>query len=180
MRKLPGWITIVEYNPEWPRIYEEERDLILSVIGKHVKSIYHVGSTSVPGLGAKPIIDIIAGLGGGEVADRCLPALAAIGYNDVTPEPTEDDWYYCLGKGPHSLGFHLHLMRHGSGFLLRHIRFRDYLRVHPETAKEYYELKKRLVEKYADMREVYTESKTEFVNGVLEKAMKGGFSPSGL
>jgi len=170
--RMPGRITVVEYDPEWPRFYEEEKRLILGAIGAYVRSIEHVGSTSVPGLGAKPIIDIIAGLDGAEEADRCLPALAAIGYNDVTPEPTEDDWYYCLGKGPHSPGFHLHLMRHGSGFLMRHILFRDYLRAHPETAAEYYELKLSLVENFADMREVYTESKTRFIENVLEIALK--------
>ncbi len=169
---MPGRITVVEYDPEWPRIYEEEKRLILGVVGEHVKSIYHVGSTSVPGLGAKPIIDIIAGLDSGEAADRCLPTLAAIGYNDVTPEPTEEDWYYCLGKTPHSPGFHLHLMKNGSEFLMRHILFRDYLRAHPETAMEYYELKKRLVEKYADKREVYTESKTGFIENIIEVALK--------
>jgi GrpB-like predicted nucleotidyltransferase (UPF0157 family) len=170
---MPSRITVVEYDPEWPRTYEEEKGLILDAIGEHVRSIEHVGSTSVPGLGAKPIIDIIAGLDSGEAADRCLPALAAIGYNDVTPEPTEEDWYYCLGKAPHSPGFHLHLMKHGSGFLMRHILFRDYLRAHPDTAREYYVLKKRLAQKYADKREVYTESKTGFIENVIEIALKG-------
>ncbi len=170
---MPGWITVVGYDPEWPRLYEEEKRLILGAVGEHVKSIEHVGSTSVPGLGAKPIIDIIAGLDSEEDADRCLPALAAIGYDDVTPEPSDDDWYYCLGKGPHSPGFHLHLMKQGSAFYMRHILFRDYLRAHPETAMEYYELKKRLVQRYADMREVYTESKTGFIENVLEIALKG-------
>ncbi len=170
---MPGRITVVEYDPEWSRVYEEEKRLIIGVVGEHVRSIHHVGSTSVPGLGAKPIIDIIAGLDGEEDADRCLPALAAIEYTDVTPEPSNEDWYHCLGKGPHSPGFHLHLMRHGSDFLKRHILFRDYLRAHPETAMEYYELKKRLVEKYADKREIYTESKTGFIENVLETALKG-------
>jgi GrpB-like predicted nucleotidyltransferase (UPF0157 family) len=170
---MPGRITVVEYDPEWPSFYEEEKELILDAVGEHVKSIEHFGSTSVPGLGAKPIIDVIAGLDSQKIADRCLPALAAIGYDDVTPEPTDDDWYYCLGKGPHSLGVHLHLVKHGSGFWMRHIFFRDYLRTHPDTAKEYFELKLRLVEKYADMREVYTESKTDFIENVLENALKG-------
>jgi len=177
---MPSRITVVEYDPEWPRFYEEEKKLILDAVSEHIKSIEHFGSTSVPGLGAKPIIDIIAGLDIQEVADRCLPALAAIGYDDVTPESTDDDWYYCLGKGPHSPGVHLHLVKYGSGFWKRHILYRDYLRANPETAMEYYELKKRLVEKYADMREVYTESKTEFINRVLEKAMKELVSPPGL
>lgn len=65
-----------------------------------MKSIHHVGSTSVPGLGEKPIINMIAGLDGEEDADRCLPALAAIGCTDVTPEPSIEDRYHCLGRGP--------------------------------------------------------------------------------
>ena len=170
---MPGRITVVEYDPEWPRFYEEEKEFILDAVGEHIKSIEHFGSTSVTGLGAKPIIDIIAGLDSQEIADRCLPALAVIGYDDVTSEPTDDDWYYCLGKGPHSPGVHLHLARHRSPFWKRHLLFRDYLRAHPDTAKEYFELKLRLVEKYADTREVYTESKTDFIEDVLENALKG-------
>jgi len=170
---MPGRITIVEYDPEWPRIYEEEKWLILVAVGEYVRSIHHVGSTSVPGLGAKPIIDIIAGLDSEEDADHCLPSLAAIGYTDVTREPSDDDWYYCLGKRPHSPGFHLHLMRQGSEFMMRHILFRDHLRAHPETAMEYHNLKKRLVEKYSDQRELYTESKTGFVENILDAVLKG-------
>jgi GrpB-like predicted nucleotidyltransferase (UPF0157 family) len=96
--RIPRPITIVPYNPSWPVFYEEEKSRILEAIGEIVVDIDHVGSTAVPGLSAKPIIDIMAGLRGPSDAEACLPPLVELGYDDVTPEPEEDDWFYCWGR----------------------------------------------------------------------------------
>ncbi|MCW4049583.1 MAG: GrpB family protein [Candidatus Bathyarchaeota archaeon] len=169
---MPGRITVVEYDPEWPMYYEKEKKLILEAISEYVITIDHIGSTSIPGLGAKPIIDILAGMDSQETADSCLEPLSRIGYDDVTPEPQEDDWYYCLGKGPHSPGVHLHFVKDGCDHWRKHILVRDYLRTHPEICREYYEMKLALVSRYADQREIYTESKSGFINRVVEKALR--------
>jgi GrpB-like predicted nucleotidyltransferase (UPF0157 family) len=166
---MPRPVVIVPYDPEWPRIYDEESTLIRDTVGGVIRSLEHVGSTSVPGLWAKPIIDIIAGVDGPADAERCRELLQPIGYDDASTGDNPD-WYYCLGKGPHSPGFHLHLVKEGSRFHEKHILFRDWLRSHPADAEAYTELKIRLAEKYRNDRVAYTDGKTEFINGIVERA----------
>lgn len=162
-------VVIVDYDPEWPKIYEKEKQEILKVIGHMVRSIEHVGSTSIPGLGAKPIIDIIAGVGDEKAADECVRILADIGYDDVTPQPETHDWYYCLGKRLGNIYCHLHLVKDRSSFWENHILFRDYLRGEPDVAREYYELKKSLAEKFRCERLKYNLAKTEFITSVVNR-----------
>jgi len=171
--RLPAPVLVVDYDPAWPSLYEAERKRILEAVGGKILSIEHIGSTAVPGLGAKPIIDIIAGVVSKRVADECVEFLKPVGYMDVTPEDGPE-WFFCLGRGPHSVGYHLHLVLEGSPFQRKHIVFRDYLRGHPETAAEYYELKRRLSIQYRENRVAYTESKTEFIDAVLERAQGRG------
>jgi GrpB-like predicted nucleotidyltransferase (UPF0157 family) len=168
---MPHPVIIVRYDPDWPRIYEEESKLIRGAIGGIILSLEHIGSTSVPGLWAKPIIDIIAGVNDSESADRCGAILYYFGYEDVSPGD-QPDWFYCLGKAPHSTGFHLHLVKEGTSFQKRHILFRDWLRTHPTDAEDYKDLKISLSEKYKDDRIAYTDSKTIYINGIVEKAEK--------
>jgi len=166
---MPRPVVIVPYDPEWPRIYDEESTLIRDTVGGVIRALEHVGSTSVPGLWAKPIIDIIAGVDGPADAERCRELLQPIGYDDASTGDNPD-WYYCLGKGPHSPGFHLHIVKEGSRFHEKHILFRDWLRSHPADAEAYTELKIRLAEKYRNDRVAYTDGKTEFINGIVERA----------
>jgi GrpB-like predicted nucleotidyltransferase (UPF0157 family) len=121
----------------------------------------------VPGLGAKPIIDIMAGVHQQADADECLILLQKIGYTDVTPEPDNSEWFYCLGKEPHSAGYHLHLVKFPSDHWNRQLVFRDYLRNHPDVAKRYFRLKKELSEKYGSDRVGYTEAKAAFIEKVV-------------
>jgi len=164
---MPGPVIIVNYDSNWPTLYEKEKGNILEVIGHKVLAIEHMGSTAVPGLGAKPIIDIMAGVNGKADADECLLPLQKIGYTDVTPEPDNSGGFYCLGKGAHSVGYHLHLVKFPSDRWNRQLFFRDYLRSHPEVAKEYFILKKKLSKKYGVDRVGYTEAKTAFIEKVI-------------
>jgi GrpB-like predicted nucleotidyltransferase (UPF0157 family) len=168
---LRGQIVVVPYDPEWPRYFEDERKLILGCIGHLIRSIEHIGSTSVPNLLAKPIVDIIVGVDNLEAADKCVGLLHSIGYDDVTPEK-DQDWFYCLGKGHHSPGFHLHIVREGSAHHLKHIIFRNWLRSHPEDVEDYKELKLDLSGRFRNDRVNYTDSKSDFINAVVKKAKK--------
>ena len=175
---MPRPVIIVEYDHQWPILYEEEGRLILGVVGHRVLAVEHIGSTAVPGLGAKPIIDMMAGVHRPSDADDCVPLLREIGYTDVTPEPEDPDWYYCLGKGPHSVGCHLHLMKFGSDSWERHLLFRDYLRTHPHVAQQYYETKRKLAAKLGFDRAAYTEAKTSFIESVIARARRDCTSPT--
>lgn len=163
-------VIIVDYDPQWPILYEEEKRLILRVVGHKVLAIEHVGSTAVPGLGAKPIIDMMSGVRQSPDAEECIPLLRDIGYTSVTPQPDDPDHYYCLGKGPHSVGYHLHLMKFGSDSWEKHLLFRDYLRTHPSVSQQYYEIKKKLADEHRLDRAAYTEAKTSFIETVVARA----------
>jgi GrpB-like predicted nucleotidyltransferase (UPF0157 family) len=167
---MPGPVIIVDYDPAWPILYEKEKKQILEAVGKKILAIEHIGSTAVPGLGAKPIIDIMAGVHGQIEADECLTLLEKIGYTDVTPEPDNSEWFYCLGKGRHSVGYHLHLVKFPSNRWNKQLFFRDYLRGHPDVAEKYFKLKKELSEKYRSDRVGYTDAKTAFIEKIILSA----------
>lgn len=135
-------------------------------------AVEHIGSTAVPGLGAKPIMDVMAGVRGPSEAEDCIPPLRNVGYTSVTPQPNDSDHYYCLGKGPHSVGYHLHLVKFVSDSWDRHLLFRDHLRSHPDVARLYYELKKELAEKYRSDRAAYTAAKTLFIEKEVAQARR--------
>ena len=167
---MPGPVVIVDYDSEWPTLFEREKERVLEAVGQIISAVEHIGSTAVPGLGAKPIIDMMAGVRSKDDADECLEPLRRIGYSDVTPEPGHAEWFYCLGKSPHSTGYHLHLVKFMSSHWMRQLVFRDYLRTHPATAQQYYEYKKSLSAKYGSDRVGYTEAKTAFIESVLAQA----------
>jgi len=108
-------------------------------------------------------------------ANECVQVLQEIDYDDVTPEPENQDRYYCLGKvyrgeAVKLKNYHSHLVRFMSEHWKKHLLFRDFLWVHSETAQQYYELKKELAAKYGSDREGYTNAKTSFIKSVLAQA----------
>ena len=165
-------VIIVDYDPQWPALFEKERELILKTLGDRIKAIEHIGSTAVPNLGGKDIVDIMAGVTDMCEANECLSPLENIGYKDVRPQPENSEWYYCLGKGHHSTGYHLHLVKLDSEHWKRHLIFRDYLRKNPKIAQDYFNLKKELAVKYRTDRLGYTEAKSVFIESVISKASR--------
>ena len=168
-------VVIVDYDPRWPLIYEEEKFCILVVAGSRILDVAHIGSTAVVGLGAKPIVDIMAGVNGSSDADGLLPLFRKIGYEDVIRQLGHSEWYYCLrkvvlGEGAWLQNFHLHLIKFRSETWERHILFRDFLRNNPETMLKYDKLKRMMAAKYGADRESYTKAKTEFIASVVNQA----------
>ena len=164
-------IIIVGYNPRWPARYEEEKELILGLIGHQVVVIEHVGSTAVPGLGAKPIIDIMVAVSRLADAEECIAPLPGIGYEYVPPSEVgiPERRYFRKGSAE-ARTHHIHMVERTSDFWERTLLFRDFLRAHPELAQQYYQLKKELAAKYCSDREGYTEAKTPFIECVIARA----------
>ncbi len=164
---MPDPVIIVDHDPRWAELYEEERRLISGAIGPWLAGIEHIGSTSVPGLAAKPIIDTMVGVRTLDDACYCIEPLAAVGYvykpelEAVMPERR----YF--NKGPQSNHRHLHMVEVGSPFWQEILLFRDYLRTHPETAAAYAALKRDLAARFDRDREGYTDAKTEFIQSVV-------------
>lgn len=164
-------VIITEYNPQWPAQYEEEKARILGLIGHKVVTIEHVGSTAVPGLGAKPIIDITVAVHRLADAEECIEPLISIGYEYVPSDRDSFPERRFFHKGsPGAWTHHIHMVELTSDFWERHRLFRDFLRSHPEVAGQYYQLKKELAAKYGEDREGYTEAKTPFIEPVVARA----------
>ena len=162
-------VVIVGYDPAWPAMYEEEKALILGAIGPWVKGIEHVGSTSVPGLAAKPIIDIMVGVWNLDDAAYCIGRLVTVGY-DFKPDDDIPERRY-FNKGPQARHRHLHMTELGGDFWLRHLLFRDYLRAHAETARQYQALKRELAQLQANRAALTSPPRLESLNQQLNLRM---------
>lgn len=174
--RMQSPVEILEYDPEWPRIFEKEKVKIIGVLRDKAVAVEHVGSTAVQGLGAKPIIDITVGIRDLSDAKGCIGPLESIGYEYVPEYEVEIPERRYFRKGPSNVPnkhYHLHMVEHGGDFWQRHLLFRDYLRVHTDVALDYYRLKKELAAKYRMNRKAYTEAKSAFVEAVIAKAKLG-------
>ena len=166
-------VHIVPYDPGWPIRFEAERQVLLSSIGPWLVggAVEHIGSTAVPGLDAKPVIDIMAGVESLDAARPALPVLERHQYC-YAPYRTEVMHWFCK-PSPAQRTHHLHLVPIGSPLWIERLVFRDYLRAHPDVADEYAALKRRLGETHRFDREAYTNAKTPFVQRVLRDAWEG-------
>jgi GrpB-like predicted nucleotidyltransferase (UPF0157 family) len=168
-------VVIVDYDARWPLVYEEEKLCILGVAENRILDVAHIGSTAVVGLGAKPIVDIMAGVNGSSETDELSPLLREMGYKDVIRQLGHSEWYYCLTKVVHGeeawlQNFHLHLMKFRSEPWKRHVLFRDFLRNHPEAVQKYDKFKRMMAAKYGVDRESCTNAKTGFIASVVNQA----------
>jgi GrpB-like predicted nucleotidyltransferase (UPF0157 family) len=163
-------ITIEDYDPLWPENFEMLRSRIAQVLNGLTTAIEHVGSTAVPGLAAKPIIDIDILLRSATEFPLVCERLGSLGYEhrgDVGVAGRE-----VFRTPPCQFAHHLYVCPPGSQEYSRHIAFRDYLRSRPEDASAYAALKRNLVHKFAADREAYNQGKTEFVRQILRRASR--------
>lgn len=161
-------VVIAPYSAQWPRVFERERERLQGAFAGEAAAIEHIGSTAVPGLGAKPTVDILLGAPSLEAIVRRIPALEALGYRyvpefeDVLPQRR---YFVSPAQGPSA--FHLHAVVEGSPFWADHLAFRDALRADPRLRDEYHALKVRLADRYGADRGAYTDAKAPFIRGVV-------------
>lgn len=162
--KPQGAITLVSYDPSWPVQYEKEREKIAAALsGKNIQ-IEHVGSTSVPELCAKPILDILLLVADAAAEADYLPALEACGYALRVREP---DWYdHRMFKGQ-SPTVNLHVFSQGCDEAQRMLAFRDHLRAHPDDRARYATEKRRLAAQKWTYIQDYADAKTAVVQEIL-------------
>jgi len=163
-------VQIVPYDPAWPDEFEAEKRQLEPVLAPWLAGgIHHIGSTSVPGLGAKPVIDILAEVRSLEESRAAIEPLQELSYW-WAPYKTELMNWFCK-PSPEDRTHHLHLVVPGSPRWREELAFRDALRSTPQTARAYEELKHRLAAEHALDRETYTIAKTEFVEAVLARVL---------
>jgi GrpB-like predicted nucleotidyltransferase (UPF0157 family) len=162
-------VIIFDYDPNWPVLFQSLRKRIANALGDLAAAIEHVGSTAVPGLAAKPIIDIDVLLASGTMLPPAIERLASLGYvhrgNLGIPER---EAFYAPASDPRH---HLYVCPSCSAEFLRHMAFRDYLRAHPEEAKIYAGLKIALAERFREDRAAYNNAKGEFVAELTSRAI---------
>ncbi len=162
-------IRLMPYDPQWPVLFERERTALSQAIGASVNGgIHHVGSTAVPGLEAKPTIDILVGVEDLRSSRACIEPLGDLDYL-YAPYRSEEMHWLCK-PSPSRRTHHLHLVPTGSRRYLDELAFRDRLRASPETASAYAALKRDLATRFATDREAYTDAKTDFIREVLREA----------
>ena len=171
-------IVIADYDPSWPGMFVAAREALQRAIGPWMTGVEHIGSTAVPGLAAKPVIDVLVGVRTLAEADaHCIPSIAALGYEYIATYETlmPDRRYFKSPAGGGRLEHHIHLVERDSEFWQRHLRFRDYLRAHPQAAREYERLKRELAPRFEDINE-YAKAKTEFIRAAEAAARVRRFS----
>ena len=170
--KNTSHMEVREYDPKWPEIYEKEAQTIKELLGDKILRIEHIGSTSIPGLASKPIIDMAVVVPTSEDANDLIEPLATIGYPfDLDVHQATGGTERHLFKKGNPTEFHLSVCYADKGsFLERHVLFRDYLREHPEDKQIYKDIKKNALEKDPTGGDSYIQEKTDFVMRTLKKA----------
>lgn len=162
-------VILEEYDSSWPSKFEEEKEYLMAVAGKwHFGSIEHVGSTAVPGMVAKPVIDVMFGV---KTLDESRPAIEALveaGY-EYWPYKTEVMHWFCKPSDVFRT-HHLHLIPYESPLWQERIKFRELLRSDDKVATEYANMKRELAATYREDREAYTDKKWPFIQRVLQSA----------
>ncbi|MBW4543251.1 MAG: GrpB family protein [Symplocastrum torsivum CPER-KK1] len=167
-------VEIVESDPYWSILFEQESTRILNALGSDkVIAIEHFGSTAVPGLAAKPIIDLMVGVHSLEAAQSLIPLLKALEYVYWRDDPRPGRMFFVKGMPPYGLRrtHHVHVVEAYGEFWER-LLFHDYLRSHPEEAKRYEVLKRDLAVRFRTDREGYTKGKSAYIQIVMEKARR--------
>jgi GrpB-like predicted nucleotidyltransferase (UPF0157 family) len=159
-------IRIVPYDSNWPARYAGERSALDAAIGDFATGgIHHVGSTAVPDLDAKPIIDILVGVDSLQTSRACFDSLEKLGYLYAPYLPSEMHWF--CKPHPARRTHHLHLVPTDSDRFRDELAFRDCLRSSPQLASEYAALKHSLVARFAEDRDAYTDAKADFIHSAL-------------
>lgn len=165
-----GTVRLEEYNPKWKDLFEEEKELLFKTFKDRIISIEHIGSTAIPGLLAKPIIDMNVAIPSLDDVDYFITGLQKLGYEYIPERRFSDRQFFPKGPSERRT-HHLNLVEITSETGWKNeLLFRDYLRSHDKAKNEYATLKKELAEKYFDNRDEYTERKSKFIIEIINKA----------
>jgi GrpB-like predicted nucleotidyltransferase (UPF0157 family) len=164
-------VRIVDHDSSWPVLAAEELRRIGQALGPGAARLEHVGSTAVPGLAAKPILDLQLSVGALEPRARYVEPLERLGYMFV-PAPEAPDYHFFAKPPERPRSHHLHVCEVGSHHELRHLAVRDFLRSHDHEAARYAALKRRVVERHPQDRLAYIEGKEDYVTDLEARALE--------
>ena len=165
-----GNIEIVEYRPEWLVLFEHEKAAIMERCRPRVMEVHHVGSTSVPGLAAKPILDIMPVVANPDDGEDAVEPMATLGYRYRDENGLPGRFYFDKIVDGRTV-VHAHMYPQDHFDVRKLVAFRDHLRTHQEAALAYERLKRELASKYRDDRVSYTDAKGAFINEITAAAL---------
>ncbi len=176
---VPMSVIVVPHDPSWPRHFDVEARRIAERAGDIVVRLHHIGSTAIPGIHAKPIIDILMEVTALQALDAVTPELEALGYEAKGEFGIPGRRYFrkndALGRRTH----HVHAFESGTHDVQRHLAFRDYMIAHPAAAHAYGELKRELARQHPDDSKAYMDGKDAFVKQGEVQAMAWWRAPDG-
>jgi GrpB-like predicted nucleotidyltransferase (UPF0157 family) len=164
-------VRIVDYDPAWPTLAEAELDRIKEALGDVAVRLEHVGSTAVPGLAAKPVLDLQLSVAAIEPRERYVEPLELLGYLFV-PAPEPPDFHFFAKPPERPRSHHLHVCGAGTQHEFRHLAVRDFLRTHDLEAARYAALKRQVVAQHPQDRLAYIEGKDEYVAALEARAVE--------
>jgi GrpB-like predicted nucleotidyltransferase (UPF0157 family) len=162
-------VQIVEYNINWPAMFDSERNALFSILGDVAVNIFHIGSTAVPGLAAKPIIDIMIEVSGLDSLDAHGSEFQKLGYEIMGEFGIKGRRYF--RKGGDNRTHQIHAFCHGDMNIWRHLAFRNYLRECPEIAEQYANIKKNAARLSNGNLDAYCDIKEDFVKKIEQDAL---------
>ena len=162
-------VILVDYQESWQQQFQQEKQRLLNACGEKLTAVEHVGSTSVPGLVAKPLLDIAVALKALEDGEDAVPCIIRLGYEYLGERGIPGRFYFVLRAEGRSLA-HVHMYEQNHSDLRDLVAFKTYLLHHPEAVQAYAELKRELYVKYRDDRSSYTSVKGAFIQTILSKA----------
>ena len=172
-------VSVVPHDPAWAEAFRLAEAELIGAFAPEPVVVHHIGSTSVPGLWSKPVIDILIEVAALAAAEQATPRLEALGYGAKGEYGIAGRRYFSRPASGRSLKVHLHAFAVGHEGIRRHLAFRDYLRAHPAIAGDYGELKRDLATRHADDRDRYQTEKAAFCQA-LESAALSWRDGSGL
>jgi GrpB-like predicted nucleotidyltransferase (UPF0157 family) len=166
-----GTVEVVPYTTLWASLFHHESKRLADTLGSLALDIQHIGSTSVPGLAAKPILDVGIMVAKEEDVAKCVPLLTTLGYSYRGDRGLDQGHFFDRGSEQH-LTHYLHMLMIGSQSWQNYLRFRDYLIAHPATRDRYMQLKQELAIQFATDRAAYTAAKAQFIQQILSLHLK--------
>lgn len=160
----PGVVRLLEYDARWPDLFSAERRRIVQQCGTLPLALEHIGSTSIPGMCAKPVLDMLGGRPSDSAIADYIAALERAGYVHRGERGVPGREFFRRGD---PRAYHVHLVEHGGRLWTEYLDFRNYLRAHPDAARRYAQAKRELAARFPHDRESYITAKSEYVEDIL-------------
>ena len=168
-------VEVVNHNPLWQAAFEAEAQLIQAALGETVVVIHHIGSTAIPGIYAKPIIDLLVEVKEIVHMDQHQAAMESLGYVSMGEFGIPGRRYFRKENQQGVRTHHIHAFTTGESEVERHLAFRDYMRTHQEDAQAYSTLKRELAKQYPTRIDLYMDGKDGFIKAMAQKAVQWRF-----